>query len=267
MYCDTKWNNTKSSSCFDVPSGTKQGGILSPDFFSLYIDDLIKLLRSSGMGCHVNGIAIASIFFADDMTILSPSRHGLQKLIDLSANFCRQHCLDFNVKKSKIMVFGKEMKNLSFAPVHLNDSVIDYVDEFKYLGVTLVSGKALSFSVKSDLRSFYRATNSIFSNSICSNEQILMRLLYANCVPILSYACAVKEYNCRDMSSCNTAINHEIRKIFSYARSESIRHLRQLFNYGSIYEIFANARNKFLKAAKSSSNSVIAHLANCFKVA
>ena len=91
-----------------------------------------------------------------------------------------------------------------------------------------------------------------------------MHLLYANCIPTLSYACAVKEYVAKDMTSCNTAINNAIRKIFSYARSESIRHLRQMFNYRSIYEIFAIAKSKFLNAAVSSSNSVITHLAKCF---
>ena len=33
--------------------GTKQGGILSPDFFSIYIHDLIKILRKTGIGCHL----------------------------------------------------------------------------------------------------------------------------------------------------------------------------------------------------------------------
>ena len=64
---------------------------------------------------------------------------------------------------------------------------IYYVDEFKYLFVTLRSGKSISFSVKSDLRSFYKAINSIFCSSTCPNEPVVTRLLYTNYVPILSY--------------------------------------------------------------------------------
>ena len=79
--CTVKWNTNYSKS-FNVPTGTKQGGILSPDLFSLYVDDLIHLLVDSGFWCHIINLVIACIFFADDLVLLSPSRYGLQKLID-----------------------------------------------------------------------------------------------------------------------------------------------------------------------------------------
>jgi hypothetical protein len=43
----------RTSEPFLVTCGTKQGGVLSPDFFSIYIDDLIKLLRKEGLGCYI----------------------------------------------------------------------------------------------------------------------------------------------------------------------------------------------------------------------
>ena len=88
MSCTVKWNNV-TSRAFDIPTGTKQGGILSPDFFALYMDDLIQILRSSGYGCQVIQIIIACIFFADDVVLMSPSRHGLQQLLDICMEYCR----------------------------------------------------------------------------------------------------------------------------------------------------------------------------------
>ena len=61
MSCLVKWNNQKSQT-FDVPTGTKQGGVLSLDLFSLYMHDLIDLLKQSGYGCHVINVCIACIF-------------------------------------------------------------------------------------------------------------------------------------------------------------------------------------------------------------
>ena len=89
MSCCIKWNGAESY-VFDIPTGTKQGGILSPDFFSVYMDDLMYLLINSGFGCKVILMCIACLFFADDIVLLSPSRMGLQKLIDIcltAANF------------------------------------------------------------------------------------------------------------------------------------------------------------------------------------
>ena len=92
------------SDSFDIPTGTKQGGILSPDFFALYLHDLIAELKASGYGCYVIEVCIACLFFADDIVLLSPSRHGLQSLLDICVSYCKKFCLDFNPKKSK----GKE---------------------------------------------------------------------------------------------------------------------------------------------------------------
>ena len=64
-----KWSNNYSDS-FRVLCGTKQGGVLSPEFFAIYIDDLIIILRRTGVGCHVINLFIACLLFADDVTLL-----------------------------------------------------------------------------------------------------------------------------------------------------------------------------------------------------
>jgi len=189
---------------------------------------------------------------------------GLQKLIDICVGFCQRCCLDFNAKKSKVMIFGEKYDSVTLESLYLYSTVIETVSDFKYLGVSLCSGKSFGFSAGNDLRSFYRSYNSLLSVTNRPNEQVLMKLLYANCIPVISYACAVKDYKSSDMTAFNTAINMAIRKIFSFSRSESTRHLREMYNYKSIYEIFATAKSKFSKAAVSSSNSIISHLANCF---
>ena len=106
MSYDVKWSSTRSDS-FPVRCGTKQGGILSPDFFAVYINDLIVQLRNSGVGCHVINRFIACLLFADDVTLMAPTRGTLQMLLNICAVYCSEFCLEFNVGKTKIMVFGK----------------------------------------------------------------------------------------------------------------------------------------------------------------
>jgi len=64
---------------FDVKCGVRQGGVLSPYLFSMYIDDLIKELRHSGHGLYVGMVFIGCILYADDTVVLSGSCFGLQK--------------------------------------------------------------------------------------------------------------------------------------------------------------------------------------------
>ena len=76
------WDGTYSD-WFPVLAGVRQGGVLSPDLYSIYVDELIKKLQRSGIGCHVAHIFAAAIFYADDMCILAPSLKGLQRLLNL----------------------------------------------------------------------------------------------------------------------------------------------------------------------------------------
>ena len=48
-----RWNGILSSP-FAMYAGVRQGGLLSPALFAMYIDKLIQLFKSSGLGCRYN---------------------------------------------------------------------------------------------------------------------------------------------------------------------------------------------------------------------
>ena len=49
------WNSTKSL-YFSIHNGVKQGGVISPIFFNLYLDPMLIRLRESRIGCHINNV-------------------------------------------------------------------------------------------------------------------------------------------------------------------------------------------------------------------
>ena len=74
--------------------------------------------------------------------------------------YCGKFCLDFNVNKSKVMIVGKTHPTDEICPLVLKGLPLGFVTEYKYLGVVLCGGKALSFSPVSTVRSFHRVANS-----------------------------------------------------------------------------------------------------------
>ena len=241
MQYECKWGNAYSER-FPVKCGTKQGGILSPDFFSLYINDLIIILRGMAIGCHIINYFIACLLFADDMTLLAPTRDSMQRLMNTCADYCDHFCLRFNINKTKIMLFGKNSAlTSSLASISLHGASIEFVSKCKYLGFHLMAGHHFKISIHEDLCRFFGSANSILSSTSCPRNNVQIQLLYSNCVPRLTYGAAIKDLTSAEMQQCNVAINNAVRRIFGFRRWESIRQIRQFYQY-DIEIIFAKAK-------------------------
>ena len=70
--CFVTWSINRSKT-FNISNGVKQGGVISPLRFSIYIDNLFLELWTSSLGCHV-GLTYAGAFgYADDIPLIAPS--------------------------------------------------------------------------------------------------------------------------------------------------------------------------------------------------
>jgi len=65
---------------FSICNGVRQGGILSPFLFGVYIDELSLCLQTVKEGCQLSYKLINHLLFADDAVVFAPSAKGLQQL-------------------------------------------------------------------------------------------------------------------------------------------------------------------------------------------
>ena len=101
-----KWNGFISDA-FGVSNGVRQGGILSPLLFSIYVDDLLIELKKSGLGCHIGNRFFGALGYADDIVIFCPTKNALKKMIKICENYALEHDILFNGKKSQLLIFGE----------------------------------------------------------------------------------------------------------------------------------------------------------------
>ena len=72
-----RWGDCISSP-FRVSNGVRQGGILSPYLFNVYMDDLSRLLNCCNTGCMSGDTIINHLMYADDLVLISPSATGMK---------------------------------------------------------------------------------------------------------------------------------------------------------------------------------------------
>ena len=158
--CRVRWRGQTSSS-FSIGNGVRQGAVASPVFFNLYIDGLFTILQNSGYGCYIGEIFHGAYSYADDITLLSPTRQGLQYLIDTCEKFFTRHGITISTdpipekSKTKCLLFG----NIAGAvPVRLYNRDIPYVQQAKLLGNQINIDESSSHDLEKktcDLRSGY----------------------------------------------------------------------------------------------------------------
>ena len=106
-----RWGEIVSSQ-FSVSNGVKQGGVMSPVLFTVYLDNLLKNLRQRNIGCEIGATYLGVFGYADDLTLLCPSISGLNEMLKICEDYASDYNIIFNAKKSKLMQFGRNKMNI-----------------------------------------------------------------------------------------------------------------------------------------------------------
>ena len=128
------------SEWFPVNVGLRQGCVMSPLLFNVYMDGVVREVnvRVLGKGLELlsaNGgrFEINQLLFSDDTALVADSEDKLCRLVSEFGRVCERRKLEVNVGKSKVMRFSR-YGNGDRMHVILNDEPLEEVECFKYLG-------------------------------------------------------------------------------------------------------------------------------------
>ena len=182
MYSNQKmrvnWNGACSDT-FYVTNGVKQGGVLSPMLFGLYLDKLIQNLRDSQYGCHIGPHFIGCLAYADDIVLMSPSKTGLENMLSICDKFSVDYKLKFNGSKSQYIIFEHKSSQQHDSITVLN-SVIRNQDVVNHLGhkIFALTGKN---DVDGIIAAFYKQFNFFRARFGGVASSIQAKLMHTHC--------------------------------------------------------------------------------------
>ena len=113
-------------------NGVRQGAILSPDLFCVYMDDLSNKLNNVNAGCIIGSSVINHFMYADDLVLMAPSNMG----VSVCSEYGIKHDIKYNITKSNVMIFScKRLKYRHIPNCVLNGETLPRVSKYKILGI------------------------------------------------------------------------------------------------------------------------------------
>ena len=142
------------SEWFPVRVGLRQGCVMSPWLFNLYIDGVVREVnaRAPGRGLKLvhgndNEWELNQLLFADDTVVVADSERKLCQLVTEFGRVCERRKLRVNVGKSKVMRCTRN-EDGAILNVMLNGEALEEVDQFKYLGSVIAANGGVEADVR-----------------------------------------------------------------------------------------------------------------------
>ena len=141
------------SDTFDTNQGVRQGCILSPLLFNIFISDLPDILNKEENDPAIIGSEekLSCLLWADDLVLISQSKEGLTKMLNELSSFSTKNGLKINADKTKCMVLNKTGRHIR-CNIKCNEMMITSVREYKYLGFLITPSGEVTTGIQ-DLKS------------------------------------------------------------------------------------------------------------------
>ena len=154
------------------------------------MDDLLKILRRSGVGCHLGGVFCGVVGYADDLLLLAPSRSAMETMLKMCENYAGENNLEFSTdpdpakSKSKCIFMQGKMKHQKPVPLKLYGVDLPWVRTANHLGNELSEECNMEDDIKHKKADFIRRSTEVREGfSFAQPNQVLQA--------VRTYCCSV----------------------------------------------------------------------------
>jgi sorting nexin-29 len=190
-------------------------------FFNFALECAIKRVQVNQDGLKLNSTH-QLLPYADDVNILGGSVHTVKKNAEALLAATKETGLKVNTDKSKYMVMCRGRNAGWGHSVKIDNSSIERVEEFKYLGTTLTDQNSIQEEIKS--RSllgnacFYSVQNLLSSRLVSKNLNIkIYRTIIS---PMVLYGCETWSLILREERRLRVFENRVLKRVFGPKRDE-----------------------------------------------
>jgi Reverse transcriptase (RNA-dependent DNA polymerase) len=261
-----RWNGTASLS-FAVRNGVRQGGILSPLLFCVYIDGLLCILQRSDVGCHIGPVFLASLAYADDISLLSPSHNAMRTLLKICEDYACSFSIKFNVTKTKCIVFKRyctvrwsSLPSVASPQFFIDGKLIEAVDQWPHLGHIVSNNMDDGADILRGRGALIKQLNEV----ICFFDKLdcmtTVKLLKSFCLNL--YGCELWQLDHDCIEQICVALRQGLRRLWHVPRNTHCDVLLAISECLDLSTVICKRQLGFIKSCIHSKNSVLSFVAN-----
>ena len=249
-----RWQGADSRP-YDVKQGVRQGGILSPTLYKLYIDGLLQNLQRAGTGTYIGSMFLGSPTCADDVLLMSNCPLQLQGMLNLASEYSAGHKYEIHPQKSVVTELVEEKQLFTVQENrtwHIGNNTVTCASDFTHLGLNWMQGSNVP-NIKQLIQSARRTMFMLMRVGVHGTDGLgpcsTFKIVKTYVIPKLLHGLEAVVLKQKDIESLEAFFRKILRQIQSLPEStakegiylllgattlESLYHIKVLTMFGNI---------------------------------
>ena len=220
---------------FLIRTGLRQGCVMSPSLFNIYMDAIMRKVTEDGAGgVMVGKERVVDLDFADDVALLADSWMVMAALVMKMEQVTQRFGINISAKKSEILYIGRGDSDVRVEDVRLRGQAMKAVDEFTYLGSVMASNGKFTQDIERRRAGATRAFGMLGRRLWGRREisvKVKMRIFNAVVLPVLLYGATAWALTRTEESRLDSFEMGMLRCI------AGVRHSREAVSTASLFEV------------------------------